>query len=254
MNHLSEEQLILFHYDEAEAGQDRHTFEQHLAACETCRSRLADLQRALALFGSAPVPERPENYGQQVWLRLRPRLMERPGSIWSTFFAPRQWAVAGALAALVIGAFFAGRFWQHKQEPQAAPISAQARERILLVAVGDHLERSQMVLVELANADGKGPVNIGPEQRAARDLVDSNRLYRQTALRDGDVGMASVLDDLERVLIEVANSPSTISSAKLESLQHRIEAKGILFKIRVVGTQVQEREKSAQTAQPRERI
>ena len=66
--------------------------------------------------------------------------------------------------------------------------------------------------------------------------------------------MASVLDDLERVLIEVANSPSTISSAQLEAIQHRIEAKGILFKIRVVGTQVQEREKSALASQPRERI
>ncbi len=254
MNHLSEEQLILFHYDEAEAGQDRRTFEQHLAACDLCRSRLADLERALALFGSAPVPERPPEYGQQVWTRLRPRLMERPGSIWAAFFAPRSWAVAGALAALIVGAFFAGRYWQRRQGPESAPISAQARERILLVAVGDHLERSQMVLVELVNADGKGPVNIGPERRAARDLVDSNRLYRQTALRDGDVGMASVLDDLERVLIEVANSPSTISSAQLEAIRHRIEAKGILFKIRVVDTQVQEREKSAQASQPKERI
>lgn len=248
MNHLSEEQLILFHYQEADEAHDRNTMEQHLAGCELCRSRLTDLERELALFGDAPVPARPENYGQQVWLRLRPRLMERPMSIWSGFFAPRQWVVAGALAALIVGAFFAGRIWQRRQAPESAPISAQARERILLLAVGNHLERSQMVLVELENADGKGLVDIGPEQRTARDLVDANRLYRQTAARDGDVGMASVLDDLERVLIEVANSPSQISSAQLDSIRHRIEAKGILFKIRVVGTQVEEREKSAQAA------
>lgn len=250
MNHLSEEQLILFHYQEADEALDRNTMEQHLADCELCRSRLTDLERELALFGDAPVPARPENYGQQVWLRLRPRLMERPGSIWSGYFAPRQWVVAGALAALIVGAFFAGRIWQRRQAPESAPISAQARERILLLAVGNHLERSQMVLVELENADGKGPVDIGPEQRTARDLVEANRLYRQTAARDGDVGMASVLDDLERVLIEVANSPSQISSAQLDSIRHRIEARGILFKIRVVGTQVEEREKSAQAAQP----
>jgi hypothetical protein len=254
MNHLSEEQLILFHYQEADEAHDRSAMERHLAGCKLCRSRLADLERELALIGDAPVPARPPDYGERVWLRLRPRLMERPGSIWAGFFAPRQWVMAGALAGLIVGAFFAGRFWQRGQAPESAPISAQARERILLVAVGDHLERSQMVLVELVNADGKGAVNIGPERRAARDLVDSNRLYRQTALRDGDMGMASVLDDLERVLSEVANSPSNISPSQLESIQHRIEAKGILFKIRVVGTQVQEREKSAQTSQPREEI
>lgn len=250
MNHLSEEQLILFHYQEADEAHDRSAMEQHLAGCELCRSRLADLERELALFGDAPVPVRPENYGQQVWLRLRPRLMKRPGSIWAGFLAPRQWVVAGALAALIVGAFLAGRYWQIRQAPEPAPISAQARERILLLAVGNHLERSQMVLVELVNADGKGPVDIGPEQRTARDLVRANRLYRQTAAHDGDVGLASVLDDLERVLIEVANSPSQISSAQMESIRHRIEAKGILFKIRVVGTQVEEREKSAQAAQP----
>lgn len=250
MNHLSEEQLILFHYQEADETRNRNEMEQHLSGCELCRSRLADLKRELALFGDAPVPERPENYGEQVWLRLRPRLMARPGSMWGSFFAPRGWVAAGALAALIVGAFLAGRYWQIRQAPQAAPISAQARERILLLAVGNHLERSQMVLVELVNADGKGLVDIGPERRTARDLVEANRLYRQTAAHDGEVGMASVLDDLERVLIEVANSPSQISSAQLDSIQHRIEAKGILFKIRVVGTQVQEREKSAQAAPP----
>ncbi len=249
MNHLSEEHLVLFHYHEDEAAAERRAMEEHLAGCELCRSRLADLERDLALFGSGSVPERPEDYGQQVWQRIRPQLMERPGFNWAELFAPRRWAVAGALAALIVGAFVAGRIWQHKQEPVAAPISAQARERILLVAVGDHLERSQMVLVELVNADGNGPVDIAPEQRAAKDLVSSNRLYRQTALREGDAGMASVLDDLERVLIEVANSPSTISSAQLDALRHRIESKGLLFKIRVVGTQVQEREKAATPAQ-----
>src|SRR5690242_7074105 len=154
MNHLSEEQLVLFHYHEADEAHDRNSMEQHLSACELCRSRLADLERELALLGEPPIPPRPPEYGRQVWQRLRPRLMERPESFRAGFFAPRQWVVAGALAALIAGAFLAGRYWQIRRTPQAAPISAQARERILLLAVGNHLERSQMVLVELVNADG----------------------------------------------------------------------------------------------------
>ena len=70
---------------------------------------------------------------------------------------------------------------------QAAPgkvciaADSQVRERVLLVAVGDHLERSQMVLIELANAGAHTGVDISYEQKAAEDLLESNRLYRQTA-------------------------------------------------------------------------
>jgi vacuolar-type H+-ATPase subunit E/Vma4 len=72
-------------------------------------------------------------------------------------------------------------------------------------------------------------------------LVGANRLYRQTALNAGEAGMASVLDQLERVLVEVANSPSEVSSKQLESLRKRIESQGILFKVRVVGSDVRKR-------------
>jgi len=87
-------------------------------------------------------------------------------------------------------------------------------------------------------------VDIRAEQSRAEELVTANRLYRQTATTLGDAAMASVLDDLERVLLEIARSPSEISSQELVALQRRIESKGILFKVRVVGSQVREREKT----------
>ena len=114
---------------------------------------------------------------------------------------------------------------------------------ILLVAVGDHLERSQMVLVELVNAKGNGSVDITNEQHRAEDLLDENRLYRQTAAGIGETGLASVLDDLERVLLEVAHSPSRLSSQELGEIRRRIESEGILFKIRVIGSKVQAEER-----------
>lgn len=248
MNHLTEEQLILYKYDEAD---NPSALEEHIASCEVCRAQYKDLERTLALVSGAQVPERPADYGQQVWVRLRPQLMERPQSAWSGFFSLRHWAMAGALAALMFGAFFAGRYLPRRGvAPTEASIPPQARERILLVAVGDHLEKSQMVLVELENAEGRGPVDISPERHLARDLVDSNRLYRETAARAGDVGMASVLDDLERVLIEIANSPARISPVQLQEIQRRIEARGILFKIRVIGSEAEMQGKSAAAQAP----
>ena len=57
--------------------------------------------------------------------------------------------------------------------------------------------------------------------------------------------MANVLDDLERILLNISHSPNEISAEDLASLQHQIEAQGILFKVRVIETQVQEKQKIA---------
>ena len=117
------------------------------------------------------------------------------------------------------------------------------RERILLVAVGDHLERSQTILVELENSSSP---DIAYERQAAADLVESNRLFRLTASETGDTATANLLEDLERVLIEISNSPSEMSSRQLRDLQKEIEHRGILFKMKVFASQVQEREKKDQ--------
>ncbi len=253
MTHLNEEQLVLLYYGEEEYrdASQRRAATQHLQGCSECRARYASLERVLAAVETMPVPERTEEtYGSEVWARLRPRLNEAPGKEsrvgWNWWLAPQRWALAGALAVLLLVAFYIGVRWGRPTGgggQMAEGIPPQARERILLVAVGDHLERSQMILVELANAPSKGRVDISSEQRAASELVGENRLYRQTALNAGESGVASVLDELERVLVEVANSPSEVSSKQMESLQKRIESRGILFKVRVIGSEVRERAK-----------
>jgi hypothetical protein len=119
------------------------------------------------------------------------------------------------------------------------------RERILLVDLGDHLDRSQMVLVELVSAGEDASVDISSEQARAQQLLAANRLYRQTALSTGNPAMADVLDELERVLVDIAASPSTMTQQDLESVRRRIASKELLFKVRVVSTQVRERQKAA---------
>ncbi len=121
------------------------------------------------------------------------------------------------------------------------------RDRILMVAVGDHLERSQMVLVELMNAQPGETLDISSEQKLAEDLVSENRLYRQAARRDKDASVANLLDELERVLVEIAHEPSKLSGPELASVKQRIEAQGIVFKVRVVGSQIRQRKQQHQT-------
>lgn len=236
MNHLREDQLVLFYYGEsAEAA----TIEDHLSVCESCRSELRALQLVLNTLNSAPVPERPADYGQAVWKRIEPQLPARGRR------AIRQWWIwAPVMGALLVGAFLAGSLWQRRGAPAVAknPNNQQIRERILLVAVGDHLERSQMVLAEIENADDGRMLDISGERQMAEDLLDDNRLYRLTARTTGDNSMASVLDDLERVLLEIAHSPSEISSDQLKDLRAQIESRGLLFKVRVLGSEARDAE------------
>jgi hypothetical protein len=145
------------------------------------------------------------------------------------------------MAGLLIAAFLAGRFTQPVAGPQTASSTPQVRERILVVAVGDHLETSQMVLAEIVNQPDESDVDLSTERQLADTLVNANRLYRQTALANGNTGMASVLDELEPVLIEIARGPDRLNAAELSALRQRIEAQGLLFKIRVIGTQMRER-------------
>ena len=83
------------------------------------------------------------------------------------------------------------------------------------------------------------------EQSRAEQLVAANRLYRQTAASTGDAAIASVLDDLERVLVDIAASPTTMTQEDLDSVRRRIESKELLFKVRVVSSDVRERQRAA---------
>jgi hypothetical protein len=231
--HISEEQFVLFYYGESAEAPE---IEGHMAACEACRANFRTLQLVLNTVDSAPVPERNGEYGKTVWGRLEKQLAGRKRRS-----LMRWWIWAPAMAALLLTAFFAGRF-SHRNDAQVAT-NQQIRERILLVAVGDHLERSQMVLAELTNAaDGKGKLDISDERQTAEQLLDDNRLYRQTARSTGDTAVASVLDDLERVLLEISHSPSEVSSDQLNELRQEIESRGVLFKVRVLGSHVRQEE------------
>lgn len=247
---MSEEQLIAFRDGER---SDRERVSSHLASCAECRASLEKIEAVFAAMDAMPIPDPGENYGQRVWAQISSRLPERQPPWWESFFASRRLAAVGAFATIVLAAFLAGRYWHRPPSGPGGgtPIdTAAVRERILVVAVGDHLSKSEMFLVELSNAQPNSAsgqlVNISATQKRAEDLLDENRLYRQTALKQGDQMMASTLDELERVLLDIANSPDKVTPARFESMQQRLASRGILFKVRVIQQGLQDRAKVQQ--------
>jgi hypothetical protein len=248
--HLTDDDLVLHYYGEMPAPDEARA-ESHLSACAECQTNYTKLQRVMAFVDSAPAVEAEPGFERVAWARLEPSL-RRPERSWLTGFlwSPARLAFTAGILLLIGAAFLAGRVTRTPAPgagTQTQVASAEkVRERILLVDLGEHLDRSQTMLVELVSAgDSQGDVDISMEQSRAEQLVAANRLYRQTALSTGDARMASVLDELERVLVDIAASPSTVSQEDLDMVRRRIDSKELLFKVRVVSSQVRERQKAA---------
>ncbi len=235
MKHLNEEELIEHYYEESVNMAD---CERHLKACTGCAKRYAELRRDLDGVKPLAPPARGEDYGEQVWQSIRSSLpvYEKPKRSLIRLGRPLGWAAACAL--LIAVAFIAGRRWERKQTPTVAvAVDPQARQRVVIVVLGDHLDRSERLLVELNHA-GSDDIPAAPLRSEARELLASNRLVRQSAMQAGDLNVEASLDRLERLLVELANEPEDLSEADLNRLRQEMNTDGLLFDIRVLRSRV----------------
>jgi hypothetical protein len=230
--HPTTDDLVLHYYGESPRAA---ALDAHLEGCAECRRSWEELSRTLAAvtdeaLSAGGIPEFGAAEADRAWQRLAPRLQTRR--------RPSRLLVPLAMAASLIVAFVVGR---HSATPPPAA-AGQGPERVLLVAVGDHLDRSERLLVEMSNAAPDAAADDGKRQQQAEELVAANRLYRQAAARAGEPGMADVLEELERLLVEVAHQPS-LTPTDVKELKRRIEFLGLLFKVRVLGSEVREKQK-----------
>jgi hypothetical protein len=245
--HLPEDELVLHYYGEL-PGPDEGRVVAHLQQCRDCHDLYRRLQQVLLSVTETSVagPELPDGFERTVWARLEPELGAQRRGWWTRLMpAPSRLMWGAAAAMLVVGAFLAGRMTPRAPEPAAVAAGDQVRERLLLVDLGEHLDRSQRVLIELVSADRDQAGDFTSERDRAEELVAANRLYRQTAAATGDTPVVDLLDQLERVLVEVAASPGDLSPRELEDVQLRIQSGSLLFKVRVVSSDLEERRRAA---------
>jgi len=266
--HISDEDLLLDYYGEITPEQ-RAVMRAHLESCAECRALDRELRAVLALVDSEPMPEVPPGFEREMWARLEPvvsgssrtsvvsgfsRTNEvhlkadttKPDTTWSFEF-PR-WALAASVAALAVGSFALGRIWDTPTTSPQQVANSDARElseRMLRSEVEEHLERSQRVLVELANTDDSAPVLLASDRERAADLVAAGRLYRRSAEEMGDADTRDLIEDVERVLVEIANGPDVESSNDLSQVRARIVDQDLIFRLRVITAAMQARERRA---------
>jgi hypothetical protein len=237
MNHLSEEELIAHAF----AEEASNAAQQHLAACAECAKAYSSVGSDLADMKFAAAPARDAAYGHRVWESIA-------GSL-PAYESPKSWfrgglwpglSYAAAGIALVVCAFVGGRSWEHRHAQTVAKDHALQHEqtvvepiqRVVVVVLSDHLDRSERLLVELKHADGGKAAS--PLRDEARNLLPANRICRQHAKQDDDQALSTALDRLDHLLVELANQPEGLNSQTIGRLQDEMNADGLLFEVRVL--------------------
>jgi hypothetical protein len=243
--HPTDDDLMLHGYRELPDDEDR-AIARHLELCAACGIRWRQLTEFTASLDILPVPEPDAAFEERIWARVSSRISrERP--TWTT----RHVIMIGAWAAIIGLIAGAAYTWRGSTRAAATPDMIAAhdgnpqamRERVLLTALNDHFSQTEVLLTELLNAPEAAP-DVAFERETAADLVASGRLYRQTASQNGDAELASMLDDLEGVLVEVARSPERVDRREFAAIRTRIEDDDLLFKVRAVTSEVRDRRRS----------
>jgi hypothetical protein len=267
MAHLTEEELLSYREGDAPdlASSDRDALRAHLATCADCRESLATLDRLFAAL-DAPVPEPGPAYEREMWTRIQDRLVAEPRRSWHLGLG--QWLLPQVGLAAGVTLLLVGLLWLERAgvTPRGTPVTPAAtspavavngsdqaqgaagiRSRVLMAAVGDHLQRAELMLTEFNNTDGTthGTIDLTDQQAWAEDLVSENRLYRRSAADVNEDQIVALLDDLERVLLEVAHAPAETTPERLDRLRLQLGTQDVLFKVRVAGAGMRDRQQMA---------
>ncbi|MFL6227365.1 MAG: anti-sigma factor family protein [Pyrinomonadaceae bacterium] len=99
-----------------------------------------------------------------------------------------------------------------------------------------HVEQAQLLLRAFRNARANGEPStsdISYEKRRSRELLYHNIVLRREAASKGNIAVASLLDNLEPILIDIANLPDSPAQEDMRSITDRMKKKNIVAMLQV---------------------
>ena len=263
--HLTEDELILHFY--GERRDDEAAVDAHLRSCETCQTAWAGIAETLKMVddaagagagrrvrtrdvGANPAGAarsgRPGGPSSNRWSGRRDpgpargRWPRRPRCVLVVALGRPRRGEAGAAARPVAG---------ETAGPRAVGATGDGRERVLLTALDDHFQRSEMLLVEVMNApasgrrarvrtaDGRRPGGIEPAVSAPRPSRTATRGSRDARRPGVGAGRDRPQSGAGR-------------SARISILFARaLTATDLLFKVRAVSKQIQDRQRTCRLSE-----
>jgi hypothetical protein len=198
--------MVLRIYGEL-TGEQEQSLQQHVRGCRSCagvNARIEKIHGVLAVEDDIPQPD-----WEASWRIIRERALTRKGHGFILFPIKRYAIIAATAAVVFIIGVLAGRsiFFPDHEPP---PVDI---ERVYhgVASLSAYAETLEPVLIDFMNRGG------GPESgemaaltdRVVTDMLSQTRLLKRAAGRSGDRSLYTLLEDIEMVLISIANLRGT---------------------------------------------
>ncbi len=248
--------LMLYEYlSEELSPSDRASVEAHVASCHACRRELEIMRSMLGMLSVSWVPPSDERAGD-FWNALPDAILRKVRAQkpkrGNVFVEAVEWmedlfvlhprytlAATGIVAAfLVVFALWTFHTPGHRETEFTMAPSATVQETatgqpaITPERVRQYFRRSKALLVGVVNLqpDRPLPIDFSKERRVSQDLVREARYLKQQPM---DPRARRLMDDMERIFIELSNVEGHGDPSTVDIVQSGIHQENLLFKIRI---------------------
>lgn len=91
-----------------------------------------------------------------------------------------------------------------------------------------HLDQTQLLLRAFRNADDGAVADLAYERELSRELLNRNRLLRRSAEPKADARAEELLNDIEPLLLDIANLPARVAPDDVRSLKELIREQQVI--------------------------
>jgi hypothetical protein len=214
------------------ADEQKLYFYDHLKNCPACAQEFDDLKTVFQQTANTSPPQPEQHFWDQYWLNLQYKLDKPKKSSalfsWMNYFSIERYLKFGLATAAVlilsIGLYFGELRFRIVDEDAAQDIQQTAQS---------YFERSKILLTSFANLepDSRRIPNFELQKALSQKLINQSADLRNELDPSAEKRMLSLMDDLEVVLLQIANMDSTYDMNTLELIQYSVEQKSILFKL-----------------------
>ena len=252
MNIHKKTEELLYEYlrNELDAA-GRTAVENHINSCHRCRAEMEQMKEIIFMIPASALDAsklRSEEYWNNFAVNVEHRLHENrplpkraPLSIGSMLdhllFTPRPYITAfgSALAILLIVVGY-WKWYDHKLDIQHQLTQRQAAESAQYDSTSEqvyqYVRQTKMLLVGIANmkpVEGTS-YDVSVERQKSRELIHQARYLKDQPL---DERTEKLIDDLQRILIELANLKEDGNAPNIEIIRSGVHQENLLFKIRM---------------------
>jgi len=228
-------------------ADENRALSAHVEVCAACRETLSDGLETIHQIGRPSRPELPRHFWEGFWGRLAtrmaaaeqappPPLLARLRSLVHAPWPPAL-RLAAAAAIFVAGILVSRMFWPASPTEQIAQAPRPIAVTPADARTDDLLSRTKVLFIGVSNLDPgaiqSGELNFAPQRQASRQLLAEAAALRKDPRAAKDRQLVQLVDQLEMVLLQIANLEVGHDLSAVELVRTSIDHEGLLLKINI---------------------